>query len=424
MIKKTLSLVVVLVLALLLCSMPVAAQMPPEGHIFFGSVSIDASSAPDGTTVSAHIGSLSWSTTTSVGKYGYDPFFLIPLDDPDTSEKDGGEDGDEIIFKVNGEVVASYTFETNMGTELDLSISTTAVYYTLTVDVSPSGGGTVALSPSRSGNQYEFGTTVTLTANAASGYVFDHWSGDVSGSTNPTTITMDGDKSVSANFEETAVSQYDLTISSAAGGSVLEPGEGTFPYDAGEEVQLEASPDDGYEFDEWTGDVDTVADADDPTTTITMDADKSITAVFAVVTPGTLPASFSASNLLISPQQVQPNQQVEISINIANDGGATGSHTVLLYINGNLEDSRTVKISAGLLQNVAFTVTRSTPGTYEVSLEGLQGQFTVVASSAVAPSAATPSPGGLDTGTMIVIVAIIVALVAAIVFVIFRARRA
>ena len=44
-----------------------------------------------------------------------------------------------------------------------------------------------------------------------------------------------------------------------------------------------ASADAGYEFDEWTGDVSTVADVNDPTTSITMDSDKSVTAVFTEV---------------------------------------------------------------------------------------------------------------------------------------------
>jgi len=41
---------------------------------------------------------------------------------------------------------------------------------------------------------------VTLTATPASGYVFSGWSGDLGGSTNPTTITMDGNKIVTATF--------------------------------------------------------------------------------------------------------------------------------------------------------------------------------------------------------------------------------
>ena len=82
---------------------------------------------------------------------------------------------------------------------------------------------------------------------------------------------------------------HDLTISSTEGGSVTEPGEGTFTYDADETVSLEASSDDGYQFDGWTGDVDTVADVNKARTTITIDADKTIAAAFTEIpTPGGL----------------------------------------------------------------------------------------------------------------------------------------
>jgi len=69
--------------------------------------------------------------------------------------------------------------------------------YTLSVRVSPSGTGWV----SPSSGEYEFGDQVTLIASPASGYTFDHWSGD-SSSTSPTVvITMYSDKSITANFK-------------------------------------------------------------------------------------------------------------------------------------------------------------------------------------------------------------------------------
>jgi len=59
--------------------------------------------------------------------------------------------------------------------------------------------GTVVLSPA--GGTYASGTLVTLTAVANSGYTFNNWSGALSGSTNPSVITMDNNKSVTANFK-------------------------------------------------------------------------------------------------------------------------------------------------------------------------------------------------------------------------------
>jgi uncharacterized repeat protein (TIGR02543 family) len=77
----------------------------------------------------------------------------------------------------------------------------------------------------------------------------------------------------------TTVTKYDLTVASTAGGSTS-PAAGTHSYDEGTDVALTATPASGYDFVNWTGDVSTVADVNDPTTTITMDADYSITANF------------------------------------------------------------------------------------------------------------------------------------------------
>jgi hypothetical protein len=80
----------------------------------------------------------------------------------------------------------------------------------------------------------------------------------------------------------TPVTEYVLDISSTEGGSVTEPGEGKYPYcpEQGERVNLVATPDTGYRFVNWTGDVDTIADVDRPATTITVNGDYSITANF------------------------------------------------------------------------------------------------------------------------------------------------
>jgi endo-1,4-beta-xylanase len=71
-----------------------------------------------------------------------------------------------------------------------------AVSYTLTVSVSGSG----TTSPLAGNQSYKAGSAVTITASPLQGSVFSGWSGTVSGSTNPVTITMDGNKSLSANF--------------------------------------------------------------------------------------------------------------------------------------------------------------------------------------------------------------------------------
>jgi len=87
-------------------------------------------------------------------------------------------------------------------------------------------------------------------------------------------------------FAAKIVAPCDLSINSTGGGSVTEPGEGTFTYDEGTVVDLVATPDAGYRFVEWTGDVGTIADVNAVATTITMNGDYSITANFVGVEAG------------------------------------------------------------------------------------------------------------------------------------------
>ena len=88
-----------------------------------------------------------------------------------------------------------------------------------------------------------------------------------------------GDTTITVEEEAPPV-EYDLTISSTAGGEVTEPGEGTFPYGEGMPVGLVATPSEGYDFVNWTGDVGTITNANAAATTITMNDDYIITANF------------------------------------------------------------------------------------------------------------------------------------------------
>jgi len=122
------------------------------------------------------------------------------------------------------------------------------------------------------------------------------------------------------------------------------------------------------------------------------------------------PTSFLASYLRITPPQVTPNQAVEVSVNVANTGGESGSRAVALYINGKAEQSQTVTVAPGSSQNVVFTVTKATPGTYNVRVEGQNGQFVVRSTSIF-------GGGGLGTGGIIAIVVVLIALIVGLIFV-------
>ena len=97
---------------------------------------------------------------------------------------------------------------------------------------------------------------------------------------------MNGDYSITADFEVISSVEYDLSINSTEGGSVTTPGEGMFNYTAGTVVDLVATPDAGYSFVEWIGDVGTIADVNAAATNVTINGAYSITANFMGVEAG------------------------------------------------------------------------------------------------------------------------------------------
>jgi len=158
---------------------------------------------------------------------------------------------------------------------IDVEFEDCNLTYTLTMAVSPDGSGTT--DPSIGDHSYSPGITVPISAATADlCWVFDHWEGDLSGSANPTTITMDSDKTVTAVFVQ-LVDAYTLTVNTTGNGTVAKvPAEET--YDCGEEVVLTATADLCWVFDHWEGE-----EIDASTTnpeTVTMDSNKTVTAVF------------------------------------------------------------------------------------------------------------------------------------------------
>ena len=76
------------------------------------------------------------------------------------------------------------------------TIGATFTPLTRTLTISPTPvNGTVS-----GAGDYAHGTTATVTATAASGYSFTGWTGNASGTINPLSLVMDGNKTVGANF--------------------------------------------------------------------------------------------------------------------------------------------------------------------------------------------------------------------------------
>ncbi len=153
----------------------------------------------------------------------------------------------------------------------DKTITATFAIDTHTLTVATVGSGTVGKAPDQP--SYDYGTLVTLTATPATGWHFVNWSGDASGSTNPLGVTMDADKNITANF---AIDTHTLTVATVGDGAVTKSPDQP-SYDFGASVQLTATASAGWYFTGWSGD----ASGNTNPLTVTMDADKNITATFA-----------------------------------------------------------------------------------------------------------------------------------------------
>ncbi|CAM1349109.1 InlB B-repeat-containing protein [Tenacibaculum halocynthiae] len=147
---------------------------------------------------------------------------------------------------------------------------------TLTINAS---NGAVTTNPNPTSGTYDDGTSVVLTAMPNAGYQFDGWSGDASGTSNPLTVVMSGDKTVTAMFSRI---MRTLTVTKAGNGTVTTNPNVTGGYVDGTNVTLTATPESGWKFDGWSGD----ASGTTNQITVTMNANKSITATFSQVTAG------------------------------------------------------------------------------------------------------------------------------------------
>jgi len=92
------------------------------------------------------------------------------------------------------------------------SIGSVTVQSTLAVVINPVGAGSVALNPV--GGSYNAGTQVTLTESPAAAYKFSNWGGDGNGTSAATTVTMNGDNNVTANF---VLNQFLVTFNGNGG---------------------------------------------------------------------------------------------------------------------------------------------------------------------------------------------------------------
>lgn len=130
--------------------------------------------------------------------------------------------------------------------------------------------GSVLLTPYKT--EYYQGDSVLLTAEPDNGFVFESWSGDLSGTENPVFVRVDSNLSIGANFPRV---RYTLNIVAENGHVKKHPDQPDYP--EGESVIMKAFPDEGFFFENWSGDASDSLDR----ISIKMDSNKSVIANFS-----------------------------------------------------------------------------------------------------------------------------------------------
>ncbi|NJD23012.1 MAG: hypothetical protein FIA82_10160 [Melioribacter sp.] len=106
--------------------------------------------------------------------------------------------------------------------EIKIWIDVPDVNVTLITSVQPADAAADGSTVTPTGtNQYSKNSIVSLLATAATGWVFDKWTGSITGSQNPQNLTMDNDKNVVGNFQPVLT----LSLSSPADNYLCPPGQ-------------------------------------------------------------------------------------------------------------------------------------------------------------------------------------------------------
>ena len=256
---------------------------------------------------------------------------------------------------------------------------------TVTLSASTFGPGTVSLSPP--GGSYQYGETVTLTATPNEGAGFAGWSGDLSGTTSPQQLLMNGSKAVTANF----ATIHHVSVDSSGPGSVtLDPAGGS--YAAGTVVTVTATPGPNAVFDGFAG---ALSGTSSPQQLV-VDGDKSLGASFTQ--HYTLALSITGpGGVTLSPPTGPYAPGTSVTLTAAPNPDAAflgwsgdlsgGANPESLVMDGN----RSVGASFATLYDVSASATG--PGT--VTLDPPGGTYPA---GTVVTATATPDPGAAFLG--------------------------
>lgn len=176
------------------------------------------------------------------------------------------EEGETVVL--NATPSTEYTFFAWSGVSgssastsivMDSDKAVTAVFtkkrYALNILIEGEGEVNEKIIKAGVSTDYNSGTIIELSASPAIEWIFVEWKGDFSEVENPTQISIDKPKNITAVFEK---KQYPLSIEIEGNGSVeekiIKPGLAN-DYNSGTIIQLNAVPENGWSFLKWSGDL-------------------------------------------------------------------------------------------------------------------------------------------------------------------------
>ncbi len=140
--------------------------------------------------------------------------------------------------------------------------------FNLTTAIIETGNATDAnsITPTPDGADYERDSTANISAHPGYHWRFQGWTGDLTSALRNETLTMDTDKSVTASFIQQHEVSRDIPLDLGSGTVMVGPHGGQSTeitgspsqhhlFDHQTVVQLQATPDPGWQFDSWGGDL-------------------------------------------------------------------------------------------------------------------------------------------------------------------------
>ena len=98
----------------------------------------------------------------------------------------------------------------------------------------------------------------------------------------------------------------------------------------------------------------------------------------STITQTEVPGTIGINGLSVEPQQVQLGQAVTITIMVANTTDTQGTYDLILKINDEEFEDKTVTIAANQIKVVPYTANMPEAGNYTVTVDDFTATFSVV----------------------------------------------